>query len=386
MVVKRISFRVAVVAAVMVSFALLAARSRPIAGLGGVEPLLFASGLHQPRGLAFAPDGLLYVAEAGAGGARDTMAPGRISRLDADGRSTILVDNLPAASAAQPLFSQSGPAAIVRAPVRVLTSSTGGSTEDATYVFVGPTSAGPTSGPPASGLTRLIEDQGLWRLDAMLALTDALAEGQPPAATVWGQGAAVALDGALYAALPLANQLIRLEPAVLSAGADADPGTRASGLSVITGFVGPGQRNPLPLSVTTAADGAVYVALFGAEPFRAGSGRIVRVEPDGRWQPIYEGLNFPVALSFAPDGQLFALEFAGGYDPRDGQFQPRSGRLLAIGPGPARRRSVVREINYPTALAFSPAGDVYFTESGALSPAGEGRVLRVPAQTLRSLR
>ena len=78
--------------------------------------------------------------------------------------------------------------------------------------------------------------------------------------------------------------------------------------------------------------------------------------------------------------------FASGYDTRTQQFAPRSGRLLAVGPGPGRRRTVVREINYPTALAFSPAGDVYFTEAGAFSAAGDGRVLRVAAQTLRTFR
>jgi hypothetical protein len=112
----------------------------------------------------------------------------------------------------------------------------------------------------------------------------------------------------------------------------------------------------------------------------------VRVRDDGRWQPYYDGLSFPVALGFAPDGQLYVLEFASGYDERAAQFRPHSGRLLTVGPGPARRRTIVSQIHYPTALTFSAAGDVYLTEAGALSPAGQGTVLRVPAQTLRSFR
>jgi hypothetical protein len=69
-------------------------------------------------------------------------------------------------------------------------------------------------------------------------------------------------------------------------------------------------------------------------------GRLVRVEPDGRWQPVYEGLSFPVALAFAPDGQLYVLEFARAYDGRSERYTPNSGRLLAVGPSPLRRRTV----------------------------------------------
>ncbi|MGH2355300.1 MAG: ScyD/ScyE family protein, partial [Chloroflexota bacterium] len=194
------------------------------------------------------------------------------------------------------------------------------------------------------------------------------------ASTVWG--AQVAGSGAISAALPLANRLVHLQgPA---------PGDALSGeLTTVTGFIGAGGSNPLPTGLALAPDGSLFVAHFGSEPYRPGTGRIVHVAADGRWQPRFEGLNFPVALAFAPDGQLYVLEFASGYDPRTGRFTPRSGRLLAIGPVTGRRRTIVRDIAYPTALAFSPTGDAYFTESGAFSAAGEGRILYVPAQTLQ---
>src|SRR5579872_1754853 len=72
---------------------------------------IFATGLNNPRSLAFGPDGMLYVAEAGTGGSRSTVgvcqqapAPAgpysggmtaRISRISPSGVRTTVVDRLP---------------------------------------------------------------------------------------------------------------------------------------------------------------------------------------------------------------------------------------------------------------------------------------------------
>ncbi len=72
---------------------------------------VFATGLNNPRGLEFGPDGYLYVAEGGIGGTKsstgcDQVIPpvgpytgdvtgSRISRIDHSGMRTTWVDNLP---------------------------------------------------------------------------------------------------------------------------------------------------------------------------------------------------------------------------------------------------------------------------------------------------
>src|SRR5664279_5782033 len=98
-----------------------AALSAPLAGnlamAAGREPQaatvsVFATGLNNPRGLKFGPDGNLYVAEGGIGGTNSTVgqcdqvvAPvgpytgsqtgSRVSMFDRSGARTTVVDNLP---------------------------------------------------------------------------------------------------------------------------------------------------------------------------------------------------------------------------------------------------------------------------------------------------
>jgi hypothetical protein len=152
----------------------------------------------------------------------------------------------------------------------------------------------------------------------------------------------------------------------------------------VTGFIGAGGSNPLPTGVAPAPGGSLFVAHFGPQPYRRGSGRVVQVGADGLWQPRFESLTFPVALAVAPDGQLYVLELAAGYDAGTGQFAPRSGRVLALGPEPSRRRTVMAAVDYPTAMAITANGDLYVAESGVFRRPGEGRVLFIPGQSLRA--
>jgi glucose/arabinose dehydrogenase len=140
---------------------------------------------------------------------------------------------------------------------------------------------------------------------------------------------------------------------------------------------------PLPPAAVRGPDGALYATQFATRPNRPASGAVVRVAPDGHRQPYFEGLTYPVALAFAPHGQLYVAELSRGYDERTGQFVPNSGRILALGPGAGRRRTITRDVNFPTALLVDAAGDLYFTENGIFSPPGTGLILRIAGESLR---
>jgi hypothetical protein len=273
----------------------------------------------------------------------------------------VVVDGLPAAGAEQPLFAQSGPGALA--------------SDGAGLVLF----LGPTEGRPQGSVARIptAPPGGGDQIEPLPLVVENTPEATAPteAGAVWG--AQSQSTGPLPAVFPLANLLARVDP-------------EAGRAMPVTPFIGAGGSNPLPSGVARAPDGTLVVAHFGTAPFgpagQAGTGRLVQVAPDGRWQPLYENLRFPVGVAFSPTGLLFVAELASGYDVGGQRFLPSSGRVLALGPEPNRRRTVVRDVDYPTALAFSPNGDLYVTEGGVFRGPGEGRILFVPGQSLQSFR
>jgi DNA-binding beta-propeller fold protein YncE len=358
---SRLPFLATVAAVAILSFFWLAARSRPLRGGPGVEPVLYVSGLSQPRGLTVGPDGALYVAEGGWTGPGQNPVAGRVTRVTARNQSQVVVDGLPAAGAGQPLFAQSGPGALA--------------SDGAGLVLF----LGPAEGRPQGSVARIPasspEGGGLGESLPLVLENTPQASPSAPVSAVWGAQSLPA--GSLPAVLPLANLLVRVDPG-------------AGRAAPVTPFVGAGGSNPLPSGVARSPDGTLVVAHFGTAPFgptnQVGGGRLVQVAADGRWQPLYENLRYPVGVAYSPGGLLFVAELASGYDVGGQRFLPRSGRVLALGPEPNRRRTVVRDVDYPTALAFGPNGDLYVAEGGVFRGPGEGRILFVPGQTLQGIR
>jgi len=334
-----------------------------------------ATGLANPRGVAVAEDGSVYVAEAGLGGEEPFESPtfgpstrgttGRVSRTAPDGATSIVASGLP--SFALGGFEVLGPAGIV-------------ATDSALYLtnshFVPgveprPNDAAVLRIDPASGEVSTIADLGAFERENN---PDGFILESDPYGIAWGA------DDQLYVADAGANALYRVDPA-------------SGDLALVTVFPGlPGEgenpaRNgaaeldPVPTGVAAAPDGGVYVGFLGGFPFPPGSAKVVRVAPDGSQSDAVTGLTAVVDVEVGPDGMLYVTEFATGFD-AEGQtgWRADSGRVLRIPEG-GSPEVVVAGLNKPNGIAFDDAGDLYVTVDSDVPPqAGpQGQLLRFDA-------
>jgi hypothetical protein len=333
-----------------------------------------ADGLRSPRGLAFAPDGALYVAEAGRGGSGPCLigpegdevcygASGAISRIR-HGMVKRVIRGLPSAAAAD------GSMAI--GPSDVSFRGTGGM-----YFTVGlgadPASRAqlPVSVQRSSGwLLRGHAGKRDWRQSADIAGYEGRAnpdgaapDSNPNSVVATAAGRAVVDAGGNSLVWAAANGSVSTLATFDSRMVDAPP------------FLGlpPGAQVPMesvPTSVVRGPDGAYYVGELTGFPFVPGMARVHRVVPGHPPQVVAEGFTNIIDIGFGANGRLYVLEIAANGllsgDP--------TGRLVRVGKHGTHRVLASTGLTSPGGLAIR--GRAAYVSNCSVCPEG-GSVVRI---------
>jgi hypothetical protein len=353
-----------------------AAAMAPLTQTDGIPVM---TNLANPRGLAWGPEGALYVAEAGRGGTGPCFIvllstvcygpTGGVSRLW-HGKQERIVSDLPSWVITS---NKSGQA---EGPNGISFNGLGNA-----YVSIG-LEADPAkrdAAPELGGFGRLVHllpwalspgrgerrDSVRWEFAADLGQyeLDANPDCGDKDSNPYG---VLAVPGGVIVPDAGANALVRMDAnGSLSTLAAFSNNTTVPG----DGCPAAASRDFVPTSVVVGPDGAYYIGHLNGLQILKGSSNIWRLEPGGTPTPYCTGFTWIIGLAFDRAGNVYVLQFS------DGPVTTSGGSLLRVAPD-CSRTTVVTGLKNPTGVTVDDEGNVYISLINGMNFAAEGQVRR----------
>ncbi len=320
----------------------------------------FATGLNNPRGLKFGPDGYLYIAEGGLGGTDSTVGKceqvpmagpykggytSRISKLSPDGTRSTVADSL-ASSQTNPQLGSfvSGVADIAFVNGQLYGIEAG---------------AGCSHGLAGTNNT-------IFRVNPNGKITHIanLSKYQKAHPVAYPSKADFEPDGTWYSMISVKGDLYAIEP---NHGEMIKVTTSGNIKRVIDISVSQGHTVP----TVVAYHGNFYIGNLNIFPIVPGSSSIFEVTPSGQIKKIAGNLSTVLGLVFDQKDRMYVLETSTAA----GNPTPNTGKLVRISTS-GEQEEIASGLSFPTGMTMGPDGNLYVSNKGFGFPAGSGEILK----------